>query len=228
MESEKIEFTSVVSAAQNVHNFVAKEIINNCQKECTVIDLGAGEGKVLHLLQNEGYKNLFAIDGDIENFKLDNIKIQSHNLNIDLPFARESFDAVISSEVMEHMENPWHFTREIVRILKDEGVAVITTPNINSLLSRLGFLRKGTFRMFEEEHYNEWGHISPLSWFMLKKMFEKSGLKIVGHRYNTGTDFIGSGFQIFFQKIFFNIFKIFLRGEFGGDINIITLKKTTK
>ena len=43
---------------------------------------------------------------------------------------------VVAVEVIEHFENPWHFLREINRVLKKEGKLYLTTPNVHSLHQR--------------------------------------------------------------------------------------------
>jgi len=45
-----------------------------------------------------------------------------------LPFADGSFDAVVCTEVLEHLPRPGECLREIRRVLKDGGTAYITAP----------------------------------------------------------------------------------------------------
>ena len=45
-----------------------------------------------------------------------------------LPFRDESFDSVLSVAVLEHVKTPWECTRELFRILKPGGTAVICVP----------------------------------------------------------------------------------------------------
>ncbi len=46
-----------------------------------------------------------------------------------LPFSPQSFDIVVSSEVLEHMDEPERGIKEVERVLKPGGVFVMTTPN---------------------------------------------------------------------------------------------------
>lgn len=46
-----------------------------------------------------------------------------------LPFADESFDVVVSFQVIEHVPDPDQFLGEIRRVLRRGGRAVLTTPN---------------------------------------------------------------------------------------------------
>ena len=45
-----------------------------------------------------------------------------------LPFADRSFDVVLSSEVLEHVENPDGAFGEMLRVLKEGGYLIVTTP----------------------------------------------------------------------------------------------------
>lgn len=50
-----------------------------------------------------------------------------------LPFAEASFDCIILSEVIEHLERPEISIREASRVLRPGGRLLITTPNYRSL-----------------------------------------------------------------------------------------------
>ena len=55
-----------------------------------------------------------------------------------LPYSDNYFDAVILSEVIEHLNvNPFPVFQEINRILKPEGILYITSPNQASLMNRI-------------------------------------------------------------------------------------------
>jgi SAM-dependent methyltransferase len=45
-----------------------------------------------------------------------------------LPFGDESFDSVVSFQVMEHVTEPGLFLSEAFRVLKSGGAAMVTTP----------------------------------------------------------------------------------------------------
>jgi len=48
-----------------------------------------------------------------------------------IPYKNETFDAVIAGDVIEHLENPSHFLREVNRVLKSSGKLVLSTPQAN-------------------------------------------------------------------------------------------------
>ncbi|NOT74612.1 MAG: methyltransferase domain-containing protein [Cyclobacteriaceae bacterium] len=53
-----------------------------------------------------------------------------------LPFDDNSFDSVVSFQVIEHIEDDVLFLKEIFRVLRPGGIALITTPNRLQSLSR--------------------------------------------------------------------------------------------
>jgi len=54
-----------------------------------------------------------------------------------MPFDDNFFDTVVAGEVIEHLENPEKFLNEARRVLKDDGIIIITTPNKKSLVNRI-------------------------------------------------------------------------------------------
>jgi len=53
------------------------------------------------------------------------------------PFGDSRFSVVIMSEVIEHLINPDHALSEIHRSLADDGLLILTTPNLASWYNRL-------------------------------------------------------------------------------------------
>jgi len=47
----------------------------------------------------------------------------------ELPFGDNTFDVLCSFQVIEHLEKPEHFFKEANRVLKKDGLLIISTPN---------------------------------------------------------------------------------------------------
>jgi len=65
-----------------------------------------------------------------------------------LPFRDETFDVVIASHVIEHLEHPELFVREARRVLKCGGVLKLRTPNFLSRNARADPDHKNVFNVF--------------------------------------------------------------------------------
>jgi len=61
----------------------------------------------------------------------------------DAPFAPRSFDAITIFECIEHMLQPRDALQAAWRLLKDDGVLLITTPNIDGFVPRATYLLLG-------------------------------------------------------------------------------------
>jgi 2-polyprenyl-3-methyl-5-hydroxy-6-metoxy-1,4-benzoquinol methylase len=91
-----------------------------------------------------------------------------------------AFDLVLAVEVIEHVESPIGFLRNVARLLAKNGVAVITTPNVDSLPARLKFLLAGRLRMMDE--HSDPTHISPIFADLLTRQFlPRAGLRVKEH-----------------------------------------------
>src|SRR5262249_51276631 len=83
----------------------------------------------------------------------------------------KKFHLVTAIEVIEHVESPIGFLRNVGNLLVPGGIAVVTTPNVESLPARLKFLLRGKIRTMDE--YGEPTHISPIFSDLLKRQFLK-------------------------------------------------------
>src|SRR5205085_8776424 len=91
------------------------------------------------------------------------------------PVPGAPFDLIMAVELIEHLENPRHLLRECLGILRPGGRLIVTTPNINSPVSKAMFLRFGTLAWFSDTDYKLRGHITPVSAWQLRHCAEESG-----------------------------------------------------
>ncbi|HEV2197542.1 MAG TPA: class I SAM-dependent methyltransferase [Candidatus Acidoferrum sp.] len=110
-----------------------------------ILDAPCGGAAALTLALRERGFDAVGADIDPEAATRLGPHFQEANLDAELPWVSDSFDAVISTEGIEHLENHFSFLREIHRILKPGGVLVLTTPNITALRSRVRFFGSGFF-----------------------------------------------------------------------------------
>jgi SAM-dependent methyltransferase len=100
---------------------------------------------------------------------------------VPLPLPDGFADVVAAVEVVEHLENPRAFCRELARIVKPGGWIVITTPNQLSLLSLLTLALKQRFSAFQDVSYP--AHITALIEADLRRIAAECGLEDVDVRF---------------------------------------------
>ena len=98
-----------------------------------VLDLGCGDGAVVRLLEERGYE---AFGCDVyDDFSLMRDTRSTHQLReitfspYRLPFDDGQIDAVVSTQVMEHVQNKEETLVEIRRVLKPGGVTAHVFPS---------------------------------------------------------------------------------------------------
>jgi len=109
------------------------------------------------------------------------------NLNAPLPWADDTFDLVISTEGIEHLENHFAFLREFCRVLRPNGILILTTPNITALRSRVRFFGSGFFgrdaRPLNESGPHPFHHISLATFPELRYELRVSGFQLLEVRH---------------------------------------------
>jgi len=94
--------------------------------------------------------------------------------SVKLPFTDESFDTVIASEVIEHVESPFVLISELLRIAKNS--VILTTPNPQSNYSRRLFKRTGFLYWFTPADFNY--HCSPVFLWQLELFAKRHNIII--------------------------------------------------
>lgn len=96
-------------------------------KDGSVLDDGGGYGFLKQFL-DEGENEYYNLDYSYEMVRYDNSALRCVGSGENLPFADESFDNVVSGDVLEHVQDKEQYLRETYRVLKSFGVFVLNTP----------------------------------------------------------------------------------------------------
>ncbi|MCK8141927.1 class I SAM-dependent methyltransferase [Flavobacterium sp. I-SCBP12n] len=129
---ERLE-TNIFSrdTTEHLHRYaVALEYI----KDKTILDIACGEGYGSNLMSNEA-KYVFGVDIDAETINKACKKYIKNNLKYlsgstsNIPVQSNSIDVVISYETLEHHDEHEQMMLEIQRVLKPNGILIISTPD---------------------------------------------------------------------------------------------------
>lgn len=167
-----------------------KDIIIHTKKYVNgkTLDFGAGTAKYQHFLRPHAleYVTFDMVPGDA-------IDVVGDVLNP--PFENETFDTVVSTQVLEHVERPWIMVAQIGRITKKGGICIATAPflipyhadpydffrytkqGLESLFTHEGFevVESGTYG-------KTFGVLSEMIHFTLFSPYEVHGKKIWSRR----------------------------------------------
>ena len=187
-------------------------------EERSILDLGCGQGQLLKRLRDAGAQDLTGCDGyHYPELDTQGIRFVQADLQKEFPFADNSFSAVSAIEVIEHLENPWHFVREIFRVLKPGGLALVSTPNNECITSTLSLITRGYFSAFADSCYP--AHITPVLRNDLDRMFRKAGAK------NPQVIWSDSGRIPRLDQRWQSISKSLFRGKFFSDNYLLQGRK---
>jgi len=115
------------------------------QKPHKLLDVGCGDGRFAAFLSESiGIAEVCGVDiseSAVSEARKRGISAVKADLDRDgLPFPDEQFDAVLAGEVIEHVYDPDFFLSELRRILRVNGLLVLSTPNLAALHNRISLL----------------------------------------------------------------------------------------
>ncbi len=151
---------------------------NNVENK--LLNMGGGSGQAAKLYEKIGF-DVYSLDlrsspSDKKNMYFD------LNKDMPIPFESKSFDVVMCQEVIEHVENPWKIFRNAKELLKDDGIFVVSTPNILSLQSKIMFFFTGYFKWFTKRDLAY--HINPIPEWEMRLIAEKNNFNIYSTKGN--------------------------------------------
>lgn len=112
-----------------------------------VLDLGAGRGRIPEMNLKGVVREVVGLDPDpcvLENPYLDQA-IAVEDPRAPLPFADASFDAVVTANVLEHVDRPEQLFAEVYRVLKPGGLFISKTPNRGHYVAAIASLTPHAF-----------------------------------------------------------------------------------
>lgn len=157
------------------------------KKSLKVIDIGCGDGNFLFWISkvfNERdikIKELFGLDYSKIRLKRANLNSKAHLLKANADdivniFPEDYFDVVINNQVIEHIKDDIGFLKKVSKILKKNGIALISSvirhkdSNLAALLLRI----KNTPSALDPTHYREYSSVEEFS-----NLIRKAGLSII-------------------------------------------------
>ncbi len=135
----------------------------------TALDIGCRYGEWSEKLKEKGY--------DVESIDIDPHYDGAKRVDVNngLAYKDNTFDIIWCSEVIEHLEEPKESIKEMIRVTKDEGMIILTTPNSFFWLVRILYI----FGMQPSQIQNK-GHLHFFDLKGLRKVVPE-GTRIYGY-----------------------------------------------
>jgi SAM-dependent methyltransferase len=156
----------------------------NESKKQRILDIGCGAGTLCLYYGKKGNKvsgidiSKKAVQNATESAKILHLKnVTFKQMNFPKEIPKDTYDFIIFTEVIEHLEDDQLALKKIYSLLKPNGIAVISTPSQNAPLHKLGLAKK-----FDKEV----GHLRRYTLEDLKSKCKKCGFAIIGERKTEG------------------------------------------
>ncbi|MDB5813107.1 MAG: Methyltransferase type 11 [Rhodocyclales bacterium] len=218
------------AAARNTHNRVAELVCHYLkdEKSLRVCDLPCGAGLFSKRLADLGM-NVTGVDIEaVSPFHFDESCRVLADANLRLPFEDGSFDAMVTIEGIEHLENPSFFLRECARVVRPGGLIFLSTPNVDSFRSRKYVLSYGYHRYFtpREDGSKDSGHLHPIDMSFIRQALAKNGLSLLETSINQIEG--QTAWKEMLRPWLTRKLPSYMQGEipFYGDVIIYVLRKT--
>lgn len=174
-----------------------------------ILEIGCGQGRFLRAVRNsrKGEQSYVGCDINIENLRKvraitgdhGDIHLCAGNLSR-LPFADDSFDAVVFFDVLEHVQSAEESVRELNRIMKQGGLLHAFIPcegnlwTFHGLLSKLGIGRNLKRKLA--------GHLRQFKTAEVLNLFHHYGFRLERIRYS------GYALEQFFDLAFYTALQV--------------------
>lgn len=148
----------------NVHTKARYKLVMNCVSEffdstpIAALDVGCGDGALTASIRKLGHR-VYGVDTNSKGIRLAEEKFRENYLSgnfyviegYEYPFEDNFFEVVVCADVIEHVQQPRQMLEEINRVLKREGILIISTPiKINNLPISKNHVQEWTIDEFED------------------------------------------------------------------------------
>jgi len=130
----------------------------NLSNDEFLLDMGCGEGRHSIGAYIETQANILGLDLSMKDLKIAQKRLNDFDTSniksvcqfgeadiVSIPLLDSSLDAVICSEVLEHVNSPQESIKELIRVLKPGGVLALSVPRYYARINMLE-IKQGIFK----------------------------------------------------------------------------------
>lgn len=173
----------------NTHEVAFELVKEYLNKDKMVLDVGCGSDSFLYKVKDLTSRR-FGCDFNVDQYAEHDNKENVKKVDLDwekLPYEQEMFDVIFCLDVLEHLFNPFSLLKECFRVLKNDGIIILSTPNLCNYIQRINFLLTGKLKGFwVKQHKRDLGemHITPIFKYQLLEFLLSSNGHIIKYDFN--------------------------------------------
>ncbi len=159
---------------------IIRSILNLCDKG-PILDIGCYDGGLGEVFLKRGY-DVYGIEAHHEAWQKaveKGIKAVKNNIEEGLPWGDNFFNCVIVAEIIEHLYDTDKFLKDIKRVLRKDGIIVMSFPNVACLTNRIRLLFNRYPRYCEYQAGKAGGHIRVYTLGAIKTQLIEHGFDII-------------------------------------------------
>lgn len=158
----------------------ASRLVKKCDR---LVDVGCGNGIIAHFIGNR-VSHIFGVDSSKKMLKQAvkrGLRVKFVDLDAEkIPFKDNYFDVATCLDVIEHVKDPKDLLIKIHRVLKKNGILILSTPNIRFTNHIYNLVVNGRFpKTSLDTSLYDGGHLHFLTYTDALNLIEQTGYSLV-------------------------------------------------
>lgn len=142
-----------LGASEPAIHALAGRLLESRGASGVLLDAGCGSGNFTRVL-GPRFRRVIGVDAVRYDGLPLHVEFREADLDRDtLPLPDGAVDVAAAIEIIEHLENPRRFVRELARVTRPGGLVLVSTPNQLSALSLMTLVFKQRFSAFQDGAY---------------------------------------------------------------------------
>ena len=136
-------------------NIISKKKYNDLVK---ILEIGPGVGVNIEVLQEYGRVDILEVDEYFIEVIKKNKKLKVENIFYDFSEIKDEYDLIVFLDVLEHIDDYKGFLLNVNKLMKDEGIGILSVPAYQTLFSQhdtnLLHYRRYNWKLLREQTVN--------------------------------------------------------------------------